>query len=100
MVIGDLGCVQMADHSLRLRKKMRLGDNALHICTPNYKPPDVWLGSQRYQGDLDMWSFGCVAAEVYSRQMLVTAAATATKEACPREFVEAIAVVVPRGRAA
>ena len=34
VVIGDLGCLQMADPYVRLRKKMRLGDSGLHVCTP------------------------------------------------------------------
>ena len=98
MVIGDFGCMQMSDPNFRLRKKMRFGDSNLDVCTPNYKSPDVWLGSQRYQGDLDMWSFGCVAAEVYSRQMLIDSAATATRTQSPREFLEAIASIVSRGK--
>ena len=92
VVIGDLGCLQMADPYVRLRKKMRLGDSGIRVCTPNYRPPDVWLGSQMYQCDLDMWSFGCTAAEIYSRQILITSAATAKQ---PKQFLEAIAAVVP-----
>ena len=92
VVIGDLGCVHMADPHVRLQKRLRLGDNVLHVCTPNYKPPDVWLGSQHYQADLDMWSFGCTAAEIYSRQILITSAATAKQ---PKQFLEDLAAVVP-----
>ena len=86
MVIGDLGCVEIADPHVRLQKKLRLGDNNIYVCTPNYGPPDVWLGSQQYQEDLDMWSFGCVAAEVYSRDVLIVPAATAKQAPCPKQF--------------
>ena len=92
VVIGDLGCVQMADPHMRLRKKLRQ-TTFIHVCTPNYKPPDVWLGSQQYQEDLDMWSFGCVAAEVYSGQILIATAATAKQ--APPPWLEAIAAIVP-----
>ena len=93
MVIGDLGCVNIADPQVRLQKKLRVGDNNIHVCTSNYRPPDVWLGNQHYQEDLDMWSFGCVAAEIYSSQILFAPAATAKQS--PVKFFEAIAAVVP-----
>ena len=70
MVVGDLGLVEMADPHVRLRKKLRASDHDIQVCTPNYRPPDVTLGSQRFQEDFDMWSFGCVAAELYSHLML------------------------------
>ena len=96
MVIGDLGCVDIADPHVRLQKKLRFGDNDIRVCTPNYRPPDVCLGSQHYQEDLDMWSFGCVAAEIYSRQILIEPAATAKQAQSPKEFFVAIAAIVPR----
>ena len=78
-----------------MRKKLRASDQDIHVCTPNYRPPDVSLGSQHYQEDLDMWSFGCVAAEMYSRQILIAPAATAKQAQSPRLIFEAIAATVP-----
>ena len=94
-MIGDLGCVEIADPHLRLQKKLRLGVDNLHVCTPNYKPPDVWLGNQQYGEELDMWSFGCVAAEVYSRKVLIAPAGTTKQAQSPIKFFEAIAAIVP-----
>ena len=100
MVVGDLGVVVMADAHFRLQKKMRPSDRNVNVCTPHYRPPDVHLGSQRYQEDIDMWSFGCVAAELYLRQPLFdpvsTAAATATQAPSGKTFVDAIAAIVGR----
>ena len=95
MVIGDLGCLEVADPHVRLKKKLRLGENKIHVCTPNYRPPDVWLGSQQYEADLDMWSFGCVAAEIYSRQVLINPAVTAKNVHGSKQFLEAVAAIVP-----
>ena len=90
VVIGDLGCVLTAAPHLRLQKILRLGDDCnSHVCTAEYRPPDVWLGSRRYQEDLDMWSFGCVAAEVYSRQTLIPSAPTT------RQIFRSLALIVP-----
>ena len=64
MVVGDLGLVEMADPHVRLQKKLRASDHDIRVCKVNYRPPGVTLGSQRFQEDFDMWSFGCVAAEL------------------------------------
>ena len=95
MVIGDLGCVEIADPHVRLQKKLRLGDDSIHVCTQNYRPPDVCLGNQHFQEDMDMWSFGCVAAEMYARLVLIVPAATAQKAVSPVKYVDAIAATVP-----
>lgn len=98
-MVGDIGGVAIADAHLRLQKKMRASDNDVYVCTPNYRPPDVGLGSQRFQEDVDMWSFGCVAVELYLRRPLIVPAATAATAAqapsC-KTFVDAIAAIVGR----
>ena len=98
MVVGDLGVVEMADAHVRLQKKLRASDHDIPGCAPNYRPPDVTLESQRFQEDLDMWSFGCVAAELYLRRPLIapaaTAAATAAQAPSGKTFVDAIAAIV------
>ena len=88
--------VEMADPHVRLRKKLRASDHEIPVCTPNYRPPDVTLGSQRWGEDFDMWSFGCVAAELYSGQMLIAPAATAEQAPSGKDFVDAIAAIVGR----
>ena len=52
MVVGDLGLVEMADAHVRLHKKLRPSDDEIPVCTANYRPPDVTLGSQRFQEEL------------------------------------------------
>ena len=96
MVVGDLGVMEMADPHVRLQKKLRASGDDVGVCTPNYRPPDVFLGNQRFQEDLDMWSFGCVAAELYSGQMLIAPAATAEQAPSGKDFVDAIAAIVGR----
>ena len=49
VVIADLGCVEVACPQVRLAKKLRPSENDIGICTPSYRPPDVFLASQRYQ---------------------------------------------------
>ena len=41
---------------------------SLLITTVEYRPPDIFLGNYNYDTSLDMWSFGCVAAELFLRR--------------------------------
>ena len=92
MVIADLGMCVMAEPGFRLQKRLRSSDNDLGVCTLNYRPPDVCLGSQRYQDDLDMWSLGCVAAELYMGHPLFLS--SPTREPSVKDFVGAIFVLL------
>ena len=96
MVIGDLGLVEMADPHLSLQKKLRASDHDIQVFTANYRPPDATLGSQRFQEAFDMWSFGCFAAELYSRETFIAPAATAGQAPSGKDFVDAIAAIVGR----
>ena len=42
----------------------------MHIGTAEYRPLELWLGNERFGADLDMWSLGCVAAELFLRRAL------------------------------
>ena len=97
MVVGDLGVAELADPQARLQKRLRQSDTDVNVGTANYRPPDVHLGSQRYQEDIDIWSFGCVAAELYLRKPLILPAETAPAtllEEQNKTFVDAIAWIV------
>ena len=109
VVLGDLGCVEPTDPHHRLVKKLRPSDsNAdVGVTTPHYRPPDVFLGNLRFQEDLDMWSLGCVAAELYSRRPLICVSAAEgprerRKEVTGKDFIDAIrkAVGLPGQEAA
>ena len=70
MVIADLGSAELAWPEERFLGKVAPKDGAVPICTVTYRAPDVLLGSQRFGPDLDMWSLGCVAAELFLREPL------------------------------
>ena len=94
-MVGDLGCVEMTGPHVRLQKKLRARDHDIQVCTPSYRPPDVTLGNQRFQEDLDMWSFGCVAAELHSRKPLVAPAVPEPGQApSGKDYVEAIRAIL------
>ena len=80
MVLGDLGTAAIACPKQRFEENSQ-GDT-VPICTPLYRAPDMLLGSQRFGTDLDMWSLGCVGAELFLRKPLFRPqAASATGDA-------------------
>ena len=70
VVLADLGCAELVWPEERLLWKPRPSDQAVPICTVQYRAPDMLLGSQRFGPDLDLWSLGCVAAELFLREPL------------------------------
>jgi len=73
------------------RYEWELGPSAVEvpICTAQYRSPDVLLGSQRFGTDLDMWSVGCVAAELHQRKMLFNAKTDVTGRGFERALLDA-----------
>ena len=69
-MLADLGCADLKWHDERIQWKQRPTDESVHICTGQYRPPDMLLGSLRFGPDLDLWSLGCVAAELSLREPL------------------------------
>ena len=66
--VADLGCAELKWVALRFQ------DNASRprtgILNESYCAPDVLLGNKEFGPDADMWSFGCVAAELFFRKPL------------------------------
>ena len=70
VVLADLGVSDMLDPHSRLRKKLRTTDSSIHVCTASYRSPDVGLGNYYFSVDVDMWSLGCVTAELHHGRTL------------------------------
>ena len=70
VVLADLGGAALARPYDRYQRKLRPCAQIVAYCTAQYRAPDMLLGSQRYGTDLDSWSLGCVAAELYLRAPL------------------------------
>ena len=68
MVLADLGCMEFKKPEHRLSRKK--DDEPVPVCTPTYRPPEMFLGDQRFGEGLDAWSVGCLAAELYLRKPL------------------------------
>ena len=61
-----------ADHR-SFGKEADLDKLTVPVCTAAYRAPDVLLGNCNFGRDLDVWSLGCVAAELFLRRPLFRA---------------------------
>lgn len=61
--IGDLGLGK--EHALPIRE-----EQTTQIVTLWYRSPELLLGTQAYAGKVDVWSLGCIIAEMARKQPL------------------------------
>ena len=84
VALGDLGSAELACPEERCRLKPKPGakpeDKVVTICTAEYRPPDLFLGNGRFSQALDMWSLGCVAAELFLRSALFSPSVRSPRE--------------------
>ena len=45
-------------------------DMTEYVVTRNYRPPELLLSSRRYTSAVDMWSVGCILAEMFTKKLL------------------------------
>ena len=43
---------------------------SINICTLNYRAPELIFGSHTYSEKIDIWSTGCVLAELFLKGIL------------------------------
>lgn len=71
VILADFGSAELASPEDRFGKDLaHMGRQYVPVCTPQYRAPDLLLGSLTFSADLDMWSLDCVAAEMCLRQPL------------------------------
>ena len=52
-------------------KKLKPGEKSItYICSRYYRAPELILGCMEYNNKIDMWSMGCVLAELFIRRPL------------------------------
>ena len=65
VVVSDLGSADLAQPEQRARRALLPNATTVDACTPEYRAPDLFLGNTRFGTELDLWSAGCVAAEIW-----------------------------------
>ncbi|ELP86601.1 cyclin-dependent kinase C-1, putative [Entamoeba invadens IP1] len=67
VLITEDNIVKLADFGLS-RHEDEVGTYTPKMCTSFYRPPELFLGEERYDSSVDMWSVGCVFAEMVKRE--------------------------------
>ncbi|KAJ3029217.1 kinase subunit of RNA polymerase II carboxy-terminal domain kinase I, partial [Rhizophlyctis rosea] len=66
LLITERGELKIADFGLAREKDGREGYQYTNrVVTMWYRCPELLLGSTRYGGEIDVWSAGCILAEMY-----------------------------------
>ena len=64
LLISEDGILKIADFGLARTSGIPSKGYSPEVVTLWYRPPDVLLGSQNYSDDIDIWSVGCILAEM------------------------------------
>lgn len=70
LLISRDGDLKLADFGLARAFNIPINTFSNEVVTLWYRPPDVLLGSRSYDTSLDLWSAGCIIAEMYTGRPL------------------------------
>ncbi|XP_064644536.1 cyclin-dependent kinase 1-like [Lineus longissimus] len=70
LLIDNKGCIKLADFGLARAFGIPVRVYTHEVVTLWYRGPEVLLGSQRYSCPLDIWSIGCIFAEMVTKKPL------------------------------
>jgi cell division cycle 2-like protein len=64
LLMNNRGVIKIADFGLARRYGSPLGDITQLVVTLWYRAPELLLGAKKYSTEIDMWSVGCIFAEL------------------------------------
>jgi non-specific serine/threonine protein kinase len=70
LLINKRGQLKLADFGLARAFGIPVNTFSNEVVTLWYRAPDVLLGSRTYNTSIDMWSAGCIMAEIYTGRPL------------------------------
>ncbi|XP_049624509.1 cyclin-dependent kinase 3 [Suncus etruscus] len=70
LLLDGLGAIKLADFGLARAFKVPLRTYTHEVVTLWYRAPEILLGSKFYSTAVDMWSIGCIFAEMVTCQPL------------------------------
>lgn len=69
-MISKNNVLKIADFGLARASGIPVKGFTHEVVTLWYRPPDVLLGSQKYTSSIDIWSVGCIFAEMVNMKPL------------------------------
>ncbi|KAL7787028.1 negative regulator of the PHO system [Trichoderma ceciliae] len=70
LLINSKGCLKLGDFGLARAFGIPVNTFSNEVVTLWYRAPDVLLGSRTYNTSIDIWSAGCIMAEMYTGRPL------------------------------
>ena len=70
MLVSKDGILKLADFGLARASGIPVKSFTHEVVTLWYRPPDVLLGSKNYNTSIDIWSVGCIFAEMSNMRPL------------------------------
>ena len=70
LLINREGRLKLADFGLARAFGIPVKNFTHEVVTLWYRAPDILLGSKNYTTSVDIWSVGCIFAEIVNRQAL------------------------------
>jgi serine/threonine protein kinase len=70
LLINQIGFIKLADFGLARAFTIPLRNYTHEVITLWYRPPEILLGSKFYSIAIDIWSTGCIIAEMMMRKPL------------------------------
>ena len=70
LLMTDRGCVKIADFGLARKYRIPNGEMTPNVVTLWYRAPDILMGSKDYSTSVDIWSVGCIFAEIVTKKAL------------------------------
>lgn len=64
ILVDKTGQVKLADFGLARYDTIPMKGYTHEVITLWYRPPEVLLGNRKYKGEIDVWSVGCILAEL------------------------------------
>ena len=71
VLVGADGTMKIADFGLSRALTCADGTNmTIEVISASYRPPELFRGTGHYGKDVDIWSVGCILAEMWTMQIL------------------------------
>merc|ERR1712118_588436 len=70
ILYNNKGEVKLCDFGLARNYSNNPEKYTRNVITPNYRPPELFFGVEDYSTEVDMWSCGCVFAELLNKEPL------------------------------
>jgi len=71
-LVSKEGVLKLADFGLARAVGVPVSQYTNEVVTLWYRAPDVLLGSKNYTSSIDIWSIGCIFAEMVNMKPLFT----------------------------